>query len=114
MFKQLKLLALPSIYIYETAIFVRSNPKHFEHVRRERRRDQLCLMICKTALFRNSVFAMALIVYNKIPKSIRDSDDLNIFKNLLYKFLTDKTYYTVKEFLNDKSVYLNCFWLDYG
>lgn len=97
-FKDLKLLTMASLYIYEIAIFVRTNLNLFPHVESARRRDQLHVHPCKTALFHKSVFAMAPKLYNAIPKSIREVDNLASFKKQLYNFLADKAVYSVDEF----------------
>ena len=43
---------------------------------------------------------MARKIYNKIPKLWKEQNN-NVFKNKLNKFLADKAYYDVEEFLND-------------
>ncbi|KAI5638092.1 reverse transcriptase (RNA-dependent DNA polymerase) domain-containing protein [Phthorimaea operculella] len=41
-FRKLKLLTVPSMYIFEAALFVRKNPRLFPNEKSARRRDQIC------------------------------------------------------------------------
>lgn len=100
-FKNLCILTLPSMYIHETAIFVRRNLSKFSQVSSLRRADKLHLVPSKTTLFQRSIFTMAPKVYNKLPKCVRSAENINIFKKKLFLFLIDKTYYSVESFLND-------------
>lgn len=101
-FKNTKILTMPSLYIYETSMFVKNNLHKFARVTSQRRCDLLQTVGSSTALYRNSIFVMAPKVYNKLPKSIRSEDNVRKFKSKLYLFLIDKTYYSIEDFLNDK------------
>lgn len=104
-FRDLKLLTLPSLYIFELALFVRQHPNLFITVNRTRNRtlvraaDQIYF---KTALYGKSVFEMAPKVYNKIPTAIKECDHYITFKHKLFQFLNDNAFYSVKEFLDFK------------
>lgn len=105
-FKQHKILTLPCLYIMEVAVFVKSNPNRFkllaDVVPRNRRDNNLvCSHPAKTALMSKSVYCMASVIYNKLPKQWRELP-LSLFKSRLRKFLTHKVYYTVSEFLTEK------------
>lgn len=87
------------------ALFIRKNPHLFEIVSRSRNRTRVFTKVStqyKTALYRNSTFAMAPKIFSKIPKDIRDSNSIFKFKNKLFKFLNDHSFYSVKEFLELK------------
>lgn len=110
-FKKNEILTLTSLYIYEVALFVKTNPNLFikaadvHHSSRIRsiHRNRICIQSSKTALMNKSVFCMSPLIYNKIPNSIRDLD-LKLFKRKLFKLLTDKCYYTITEFFGDTTI----------
>lgn len=104
-FKEHKILTLPSLYIYEVAVFVKNNQHLFCRAevasnRMQRDRNRLFLESCKTSLMKNSIFFMAQLIYNKIPRDIRDLT-ASLFANRVKKILLDKCYYRVTDFLND-------------
>ena len=106
-FKSLKILTFPSLYILEMAIFVKSNIKLFAKVSdtkkgpvRSQYKNLLTVSSYKTALLRKSVLCMGPIIFNKLPDNIKN-DTLQQFKNKLKKYLTQKCYYTISDFLND-------------
>lgn len=109
-FKNLRLLTVPSLYIFEAAVFVKLNPGYFvqvstvryNHVRTQYR-NMLSLPKCNTALFKKSVFYMAPLIYNKVPNNIKEMP-INLFKRGLFALLVDKCYYRINEFLEDKSI----------
>lgn len=105
-FTKYKILTLPSLYILETAIFVRNNPHLFPRmcdkvVRNRRNNTRLCLHPAKTTLLRNSIVCMAPIIYNKIPDEYKTLN-AKLFKMKFKRFLIDKCYYNINAFLNDK------------
>jgi hypothetical protein len=106
-FISLKILTVPSLYIFETAMFVRRNPHLFPTFsslptgRSRRHEHMLQSTTARTALKNKSFFCMAPQIYNKIPKKIKESN-LTIFKKELFSLLVNKAYYTVVEFLYDK------------
>lgn len=101
-FKDLKILTLPCMYIYESVLFVRRNLLKYSRVSSLRRADKLNLIPSKTALFQKSIFTMGPKLYNKLPKCIKAAETINLFKKMLFKLLIDKAYYSIEEFLNDK------------
>ena len=46
---------------------------------------------------------MAPRIYNHLPKEILNCTNVDKLKDLLKKFLTNKAYYNVTEYLNDKT-----------
>lgn len=109
-FKSLKILTLPSLYILETALFVRCNPHLFQKLSEVRRNpirsqytNKLCQMRCKTALMKKSFFGTAPRIYNKVPNVIKNMTIFQ-FKRALNELLLEKSYYTVDNFLSDDSV----------
>lgn len=100
-FKNNNLFTFPSLYVYEVAAFVKSNPNLFERFKSQRYGDRICNIGHKTAKFSKNIFGMAPAIYNKIPNTIRQIDDLNAFKLKLKKYLINKAYYSINEFLLD-------------
>lgn len=108
MFKSLKILTFPSLYILEIAIFVKSNMHLFNKVsdiRNRPIRTQYKNMVnvdsYDTALLKKSVLCMGPIIFNKIPDKIK-TQTTRVFKKKMTDLLINKCYYTVCEFLNDK------------
>lgn len=106
LFIEHKILTLPSLYIFEMALFVRKHTHLFpcksNFVARNRRdNSQLQIPNSKTAFLRKSVVCMSRKIYNKIPISLKDLDD-NIFRFKLKQLLIIKCYYTINDFLTDK------------
>lgn len=97
----LGILTLTSLYIYEVSVFVRSNRSLFETMKSDRRKNIIRTESCKTTLFTKSIFGMAPKIYNKVPKYIRDVNTMHSFKDKLRKFLRNKAYYNINEYLND-------------
>lgn len=109
-FQKYKLLTFPSLYILETALFVKCNPQLFLKISdakkmptRSQYINKLCHVNCKTALLKKSFFGLAPRIYNKIPTLIRDLP-LSKFKRALQAVLTEKCYYSLDEYLNDMSL----------
>lgn len=105
-FRNYKILTLPCLYIFEVAVFVKTNPSRFRRLsdvvpRNRRDNSVLCLESANTALMRKSVYCMAPVIYNKLPKTWKELP-LSLFKKRLRSFLVAKAYYTIKEFLIEK------------
>lgn len=109
LFKQNKILPLPCMYVYEMCIFVRKHPELFpkskDVIKRSNRRDEEKLHIPyrRIQLCSNNCFCMAIEIYNKLPNSFKNMT-LMSFKRNLFNFLLNKCYYSVQEYLNDKSM----------
>lgn len=100
-FQELKLLTLPSIYIYEAALLVKRNIDKYDTLNLKRHKSTLRAPVCKTAMYSKSLFNMRIKIYNKLPQSIKDICSFNIFKNNLKEFLINKAYYNIGEFIDD-------------
>lgn len=100
-FKTLNILTLPSLYIFELAIFVKSHPELFERFTNRRHRNKIKAISHSSALYDKNILGMAPKIFNKIPNCIRNICDLRIFKKELKIFLIKNTYYSISEFLSD-------------
>jgi hypothetical protein len=75
-FRQYKILTLPSLYIFVTLCFIKQLKDTLEcHSQKyhynTRGKNKLYIRVCKTALLQNNVLNMASRVYNKLPERIR-------------------------------------------
>lgn len=101
-FNKLSILTLPSLYILEISLFVKNNLNLFNTYRSERYKYKVSAFSRATTLFDKSVYGMATRIFNNIPKEIRETDDVDLFKHKLNKLLVAKTYYSIDDFFNDK------------
>lgn len=108
-FKTLKILTLPSIYIMQMTLFVKkyrhffkSKSEQFTNYNR-RNRDKLVLPPSTLKQFSNGPYSRLINIYNKIPTSIKEIIKDSAFRCKLKEYLIHKSYYSVDEFLNDKS-----------
>lgn len=111
-FKSLKLLTFPSLYIIEVAIFVKTNMHLFtlmDDIRtrpglvRSQYKNRMFTGTYKTALLKKSLLTMGPVIYNKIPQAYKELT-LGLFKKRLTSLLIDKCYYSIQDFLNDDSL----------
>lgn len=103
-FRELNILTVISMYIYECCVFVKHNPSSVEFHTRKRLADRLMLSSRSTALMHKSVFCRIPHIFNKLPKSLRECSNINTFKQKLYDILVKKCYYKLEEYLNDDRI----------
>ena len=104
-FKNLKMLTLPCIYIYETVCFVYKNKHIFtaNHIDRRydtRKKDYLLPKKHETASFRKNSYFTGCKFFNALPDNVKAQPNLNRFKYKVKKLLI-KAYYNVNEILSD-------------
>ncbi|XP_028166266.1 uncharacterized protein LOC114357040 [Ostrinia furnacalis] len=102
LFKKLKILPLPCLYIKELCLFVKKHPDNFkthEQVleKTTRHKNRLYLPKINLTLYKRNVFCMAIRVFNKLPAYIQGAS-MPEFRNVLHKWLLDKCFYSVNEF----------------
>lgn len=112
-FRSLRILTFPCLYILEVAIFVKTNLNLFPSLANIRTRNgplrsQYKNLLhsgnFKTALLRKSIMTMGPVIYNRIPHGFKDCS-VYVFKSKVTALLLGKCYYSVKDFLNDKNLY---------
>lgn len=108
-FKTLKVLTLPCIYILQMTLFVnkyrhffKSKSEFFTNYNR-RNKDKLILPMTTLKQFSKGPYSRLVNIYNKIPSSIKDIKNELVFRSKLKEYLISRCYYSVDEFLNDKS-----------
>ena len=107
-FRSLKLLTLPSLYVYETAVFVKNNSAFFVNRSQTCGRDlrfgnKICAVSSHTALLNKNILQMAPTIFNKLPSRVKDLQLIH-FKRELHNILIEKCYYSVLQFLNDSDM----------
>lgn len=103
-FKELQILPIACLYIWEIILFARSNlnnflPNNFNHSYDTRAQNNLVIPIHNLSIYEKSPKYMAITLYNKLPNNIRQISNLNNFKSSLRTFLLDNMFYSVEEFL---------------
>lgn len=103
LFKRMKLMTLPSIYVYEAARFVKNNPTYFranatDHDYPTRNRPVLRIPTTTTSFNGRSAHIHLMEVYNQIPADIRHLPP-RAFGIKLKEHLLHECYYSVAEIL---------------
>ena len=104
-FKELNILTLPSIFIYECAKFVRRNPERFNlnsdiHNYPTRNASDIRIPQHKLKLCDNSPSFIIPRVYNALPENIKSVTNFNTFKSKLFIYLVANTFYDTKQFFS--------------
>jgi hypothetical protein len=87
-------------------MFKFNNPNLFEansdlHSYNTRNKNNIALPVHSSNTVGKSPYYLTAIFFDHLPLVLRKIKNLNLFKNLLMKLLTDKEYYDVKSFLED-------------
>ena len=104
LFKQLRILPLPSQYIFSILIFVVTNKKLFQlnsqvHNIHTRYNDNLHLLSTGLTLVQKGVAYSGCKIYNHLPSQIKKiSNNIALFKTTLKKFLLQYIFYSVDEY----------------
>lgn len=107
-FKNQKILTLTGLYILEVCKFVRNYPQYYK--KREdipttynlRYRERLMLPSSNLKMHSDATYTMSVKVYNKLPDRIKTEKKHNTFIKILREFLINKSYYTLREYLEEK------------
>ena len=103
-FKELNILTLPSIFIYECAKFAKQHPERFVlnnavHPYPTRGRNDIHIPNHRLALCDKNPSYIVPLIYNKLPQNIKDAPSYATFKKRLFNFLVQNAFYTVQQFL---------------
>lgn len=105
-----QILTLPSLYILETALFVRRNmtlfklKKDTQSTRQLRTKYVYDIKLPQSTMqmYRNGPYYSAIKIYNNLPETIKSENEYKTFYSKLKKYLIEKCFYSVNEFMNDK------------
>lgn len=107
-FKELQILTVPSLYIFKTLLFVKSNfhticDSQTKHNHNTRFKNDLQYPIHRLQLVEKSPQYMGKKFFNNLPEKLKKSILTKSFQSSLTEFLLAKNYYSTSEFLNDKN-----------
>ncbi|KAI5637381.1 hypothetical protein NE865_09950 [Phthorimaea operculella] len=107
-FTQFGIITLPSILIYQVAVFTHENLNLFERIGDGRTRvtrygSRLRSVPHRLAKSTTSVYVLGPSVYNRLPERVTSSTSLPSFKNCLRTWLLEEQFYDVNDLL-DKPV----------
>ena len=102
-FKQLRILTVASLYIFEVCLYVHKNKSIFvrnqaRHSHETRSRDLLIPDSHRTSMFQRSFLYQGCKLYNSLDEDIRVSGSVHIFKHKLKRLLLEKNCYTIDEY----------------
>lgn len=105
-FKNNNILTVSCVYILKCISWVKTNLQSFQqnenfHEYSTRKGNDLRTEAHFTELYKNSPDHSGIVLYNKLPNEIRSVGSLGKFKRKLKLFLISKTYYSVKEYMED-------------
>lgn len=106
LFKELNILTLASMYILDIIVYVKNNlnmflPNNYNHNYGTRERENLLTPMHNLSKYEESPKYQGIRLYNKIPNSLKNIENIKVFKNAMKKYLTDKCYYSIDEYLLD-------------
>lgn len=102
-FKSFKILTVPSIFVYQAAVYVRTNISNFQkvgdvHSYSTRRGYRLAIPKHKLTIFKKSPVIASLEVFNKLPRHIQELAPIAKFKRELKNHLSDLALYALSDF----------------
>ncbi|KAJ0179495.1 hypothetical protein K1T71_005207 [Dendrolimus kikuchii] len=105
LFKKLGILTLPSILIYQVAVYVRLNVHTYAkqsdvHTHFTRHRNDMSNIKHKLEKSGRLTHVMGPLIYNKLPSRITESPSVGLFKTRLRKWLVEHTFYKHEEFIS--------------
>ena len=108
-FKEHKILPLPSLYVYEILLYVRKQKHLFIqnnefHNHNTRQKEDLHVLHHSTALYKNGVLNSGIRLYNNLPKTLKELKTFVGFKRKVKEFLELHCFYSVEEYMALKSV----------
>jgi hypothetical protein len=105
LFKKLEILPVPCQYILSLMLFIIDHLNNFQtgleiHGLHTRSKDHLYLPLTNLASVQKGITYSGIQIFNSLPKSILNHRNYRkTFKNELYRYLLNNSFYSVKEFL---------------
>lgn len=106
LFKELKILPLPCIYILNTLMFVKENLTKLLYTNQNQysiRNKKLHYPTHRLAAYETIPSYSGRRLYNGLPVFIQDEPDTKRFKVLLHRYLIEHVFYSVEEYLTQSS-----------
>ena len=118
LFKELKILKLASLYIFEVTCFMRKYCQTLEknftvHKCNTWRKLDIHVILQKTEMCKKSVIYMGTKIYNNSPKFLKEIDNYKAFKKELKLFILLQTFYSVEEFVCSSRFTNDMYWFNY-
>lgn len=106
LFRTMEILTVPCEYIFQTVILIKKHidqytPNRSIHEHWTRSSHLLHLNRKNKVKTQNSMSYNGIKLYNRLPQEIKDVNEIHAFRKALTKYLVNKSYYTVKDYLND-------------
>uniref|UniRef100_A0A1B6K909 Reverse transcriptase domain-containing protein n=1 Tax=Homalodisca liturata TaxID=320908 RepID=A0A1B6K909_9HEMI len=108
LFREKGILTFPSIYILNSLTFLIKNfglfTSHITHTHRYqlRHNNNITLPRHSTTFFRNKTYSSCISLFNSLPQYLKNVKEPNKFKSQLKKYLIQKEYYSVQDYLLEK------------
>ncbi len=104
LFQIQNILPLPSLFIFQSVLYVKSNPERFTqdnniHNHFTRNQNILQYPIHRTSFFERSPVYSCKVIFNHLPMALKEERSLSKFKFSLFKFLLSQCFYSVKDYL---------------
>lgn len=103
LFINLNILTFPSLYIYHTILYTVQNIKLKQnsniHSYNTKNHNKIHIIPHRTAKFASGPYYKGIQLINKLPKAVREYNDIKIFKKQLKLYLIEKAFYSVEEYL---------------
>jgi len=103
LFRELSIMSLPSLYVYQSILFVYSNLENIPtnsdlHCHDTRLKNSLNVPRARLSKYKKSCYIDGVQMYNKLPDSFKDSEITPLtFKKRLKLYLTDLCLYSPEE-----------------
>jgi hypothetical protein len=99
-----KIMTLSCLYIYEVLLYTRMSLDTFKtnsmfHSYDTRNKSKLFITRHNTTLFEQIIAYSGVLIYNRVPSEIKGIKSTTLFKKTLTKFLLEKSFYAVEEFM---------------
>jgi exonuclease III len=105
LFKDLRILPLPCLYISEVVYKIKSNWKQAKqnmelHNYNTRQKTDFHTQYCRTNLYKSNYEITGIKLYNKLPDTIKRIKQPREFKRCLHHFLLLHAFYSVDEYMS--------------
>jgi hypothetical protein len=104
LFKELDILPLPCLYLYELLTFIKRNCCLFKknsdiHDYATRQRNDFCIEQHRTSLYERGPRGAGIALYNRLPRGVSDLEEKQ-FCVMLRKILIENVFYSTGEFVD--------------